>query len=74
MPPQPEVAFAEIANGFCAWCEEASLGNEPEASAAAAAWLSKLHAAAIGLPQVESENEDDLPGMNRPGFCGGPLV
>jgi hypothetical protein len=63
MPPLPIVAFADIAQGFCTWCEAASLGPEPEASASAAQWLAKLYAAAIGRPKVGPENEDGLPSI-----------
>lgn len=52
-------SFAEVARGFCSWCEGPSLGAEPEVTAAA--WLAKLHAAALVLPDVESQNSDDLP-------------
>ena len=63
MPLLPEVAFAEIAQAFCAWCEGSSLGSGTEASASAAAWLAKLYAEAISLPKVEPENEDGLPSI-----------
>jgi hypothetical protein len=54
-------AFAEVARGFCAWCEGSSLGAEREV--AAASWLSKLYAAALLLPNVEPENSDGLPDL-----------
>ena len=63
MPPLPEVVFAEIAHGFCTWCEGPSLGAEAEASANAAVWLAKLYAAAVGLLKVGPENEDGLPSI-----------
>ena len=53
--------FAEIAQGFCAWCEGTSLGHEPEMTASS--WLAKLHAAALTLPSVEPENSDGLPDL-----------
>ena len=59
--PSSESSFAEVARGFCAWCEGSSLGVEKEASAAA--WLSKLYAAALALPTVESESEEGLPNL-----------
>jgi Domain of unknown function (DUF5063) len=51
--------FAEIARGFCSWCESSTL--EGEADAQAASWLCKLYAAALTLPDVNSESSDDLP-------------
>jgi hypothetical protein len=63
MPPPHEVTFAEIAHGFCTWCEGPSPGAEAEASASAAAWLAKLYAAAISLPKVGPKNEDELPSI-----------
>ncbi len=52
-------SFADTARSFCAWCEGASLGAEPEV--AAAAWMSRLNAAALALPDVGYENANDLP-------------
>jgi hypothetical protein len=50
--------FAEVARGFCAWCE----ASEPELTDSQAAyWLSRLYAQALLLPETESENEDGLP-------------
>ena len=51
--------FAEAARGFCSWCERSEPDAEPEISASV--WLSNLHATALRLPQVESENSDGLP-------------
>jgi Domain of unknown function (DUF5063) len=51
--------FAEIARGFCSWCESSIL--EEEADTQAASWLCKLYAAALTLPEVNSESSDDLP-------------
>ena len=59
--PSSANAFALIARDFCAWCEAPSLGAEKES--AAAAWLSKLYAAALALPEVEPENEEGLPNL-----------
>lgn len=47
-------AFAEIAEGYCTWCEGLSLGPEPEVLAAT--WLAKLYAAALALPGVVPED------------------
>lgn len=52
-------AFAEVAHGFCEWCEGQSLGAKPEE--AAAFWLCRLYAAALLLPKVEPENSEDSP-------------
>ena len=60
-PPSSTPAFAEVAHAFCAWCEGPSLGVEKEASVAA--WLAKLYAAALALPEVESESEEGLPNL-----------
>ena len=64
MSPTPETptnAFAEVARGFCEWCEGHSLGTEPEA--VAAAWLCRLYAAALLLPAVGPENSEGLPAL-----------
>jgi Domain of unknown function (DUF5063) len=58
----PVTEFAEIARGYCAWCEGQSLGSDPEFHAAR--WLARLYAAALALPQVACKTEDgdlDLP-------------
>jgi len=52
-------SFTEIAQGFCSWCEGASLGDHPEG--AAAGWLGKLYSAGLALPQVESNGSEGLP-------------
>jgi hypothetical protein len=52
-------SFSILARGFCAWCEGASLGKEPEK--AAVIWLAKLYAAGLTLPKVESDSSEDLP-------------
>jgi hypothetical protein len=61
MPSRPLTSIAEFANlarGYCAWCEGVTLGSEQEFQAAP--WLASLYAAALGLPTVSSDNEDDL--------------
>lgn len=52
-------SFAQLAGGFCAWCEGVSLGEDCEASAAG--WLSRLYSAAIELPSHGPENKEDAP-------------
>ena len=52
-------AFADLALGYCAWCEGSSLGADRDAIATA--WLSKLYAAALALPEVEPDNSEGLP-------------
>lgn len=59
LPLQPN--FAEIAAGFCAWCEANAFSRQPERQAAS--WLARLHASALELPDVEPENEDGLPSL-----------
>jgi hypothetical protein len=51
-------AFAEIARGFCISCENTALPDTQAAS-----WLCRLYAAALALPEVESENSDGLPDL-----------
>jgi hypothetical protein len=59
-PTTPVVrAFAELADGFCAWCETTT--PEPDRDARAAQWLAKLHAAAVDLPETDGDNEEGLP-------------
>lgn len=52
-------SFAELARGFCNWCETSEPTIEPASQAAS--WLCKLYAAALLLPQVGPENSDGLP-------------
>jgi hypothetical protein len=52
-------AFRQVAAGFCRWCEGESLGPHPQRQASV--WLSRLHAAALELPETEPENEEGLP-------------
>lgn len=62
MPSTPLTSIADFANlarGYCAWCEGVDLGSEQEFQAAF--WLASLYAAALGLPAVSSDNNDDLP-------------
>lgn len=54
-------AFVAITYEFCTWCEGASLGSEPEISAAS--WLSKLYSAALELPNIGPENWEDSPDL-----------
>ncbi|MGM9484540.1 DUF5063 domain-containing protein [Roseateles sp. NT4] len=56
-----EAGFAELARGFCAWCEGESLGDSPEATAGQ--WIARLHAAALALPDVGADNADGLPDL-----------
>ena len=56
--------FVEQARGFCSWCESSALGEKPESQALS--WLCKLYAAALGLPQLEPENENGLPDLPSP--------
>lgn len=52
-------AFANLANEFCAWCEDPGTGRAHELQAAA--WLARLHAAALELPESDGDNEEGLP-------------
>lgn len=52
-------AFAQLARGYCSWCEGAALGPEPEAQAAF--WLARLYAAALGLPSADDADGDEDP-------------
>jgi hypothetical protein len=54
-------AFRDLASQFCAWCEGPSLG--PNQEVAIAAWLARLHAAALCLPEAEPDNEEGLPSL-----------
>jgi hypothetical protein len=62
-----DTAFAEIARGFCAWCESSTLGAQPERDASI--WLARLHAAALVLPDVGCDNEDGLPNLPEGGLA-----
>lgn len=61
--PSSISTFADLARGYCAWCEGASLGRVPESQAAI--WLARLYAAALVLPEVDCENEDDVPDLPK---------
>lgn len=50
--------FAEIARGYCSWCEAPPSEN---ANSEAAYWLGRLYSQALLLPKVPSESDDDLP-------------
>ncbi|HEY9029412.1 MAG TPA: DUF5063 domain-containing protein [Burkholderiaceae bacterium] len=51
--------FAALARAFCAWCEAAS--PDPDAATRAAAWIARLHAAALALPEVGCDYFEELP-------------
>ncbi len=51
-------AFTKLAQGFCAWCEGDSLGQDKERQAAV--WLSKLHAAVMELPAIDGDDGDEI--------------
>lgn len=62
-PKLAATEFAQIARGFCDWCEGTEL--PVPADVWASVWLAKLHAAALALPEVDSRNEDGLPPLPR---------
>lgn len=51
--------FAGLAHEFCRWCEAPSLGMD--APTRAAAWIARLHAAALALPDVDCSCFEELP-------------
>jgi hypothetical protein len=57
-------AFADLARGFCAWCESESLG--PKVERTAASWLARLYAAALALPPTGPENDGNAPELAGP--------
>lgn len=57
--------FAEVARGYCSWCEGESLGPDPASQAAG--WLARLYAAALVLPDRDAENDRELPDLPQPG-------
>jgi hypothetical protein len=61
VPQSPIEVFASLAKDFCIWCEAESLGPTPQRTAAA--WLARLYAAALQLPDVEPETEDSKPDL-----------
>lgn len=56
--------FAEVARGYCSWCEGESLGRDPASQAAG--WLARLYAAALTLPDRDAENAEEPPDLPRP--------
>lgn len=56
--------FADVARGYCSWCEGDSLGPEPDTQAAG--WLARLYAAALALPSRDAENSNGLPDLLQP--------
>ncbi len=52
-------AFKELARNFCAWCETGL--KRQHAAKEAALWLARLHAAALELPDTESDCAQDWP-------------
>lgn len=50
--------FAQVARGYCAWCEAAP---SEHANSEAAYWLGRLYSQALLLPKVSSESLDGLP-------------
>ncbi len=62
MKPTPQLAaaeFAQIAKGFCEWCEGSEFSVPADVTASV--WLARLHSAALALPEVDSQSEDGLP-------------
>jgi hypothetical protein len=57
-------SFAEVARGYCTWCEGDSLGPDPESQAAG--WLARLYAGALVLPDRDAENSEGLPDLPQP--------
>ncbi|HEY4083917.1 MAG TPA: DUF5063 domain-containing protein [Burkholderiaceae bacterium] len=57
-------SFAEVARGYCSWCEGDSLGPDPESKAAG--WLARLYAAALALPDREAESDEGMPDLPQP--------
>lgn len=53
------VTFAGLAREFCGWCEARSLG--PDAPTRTAAWIARLHAAALALPEIDRVQFEELP-------------
>ncbi len=56
--------FADLARGYCTWCEGDSL--EPDPKTQAAGWLARLYAAALALPDRDPENNEGLPDLPQP--------
>ncbi|MES2943148.1 MAG: DUF5063 domain-containing protein [Pseudomonadota bacterium] len=55
----PTKIFAELARGFCNWCENAQPAAQRDSQAVS--WLCRLYAAALDLPETGPENSDDGP-------------
>lgn len=52
--PSPLIAeFAQLADGFCTWCESGALGAAPEQ--AISRWFAQLYAGGLQLSEVEAE-------------------
>jgi hypothetical protein len=52
--PSPLLAeFAQLAAGFCTWCESGALGAAPER--AISRWFAQLYAGGLQLSEVEAE-------------------
>ena len=67
MQPSPSAAaaeFAQVAKGFCDWCEAPAL--LAPADVLATTWLARLHAAALALPEAEPESDDGMPPLPEP--------
>lgn len=62
--PSAAADFAEAARGYCRWCEGSVLTDVE-----AAAWLCRLYASALGLPEVGPENEEGLPDLPAEGLA-----
>lgn len=58
---QAAAEFAEVAVGFCDWCENTF--DPSSAEVAAASWLASLYARALALPHVGPENSNDPPDL-----------
>jgi hypothetical protein len=64
-PSKASIAdFAEVARGYCSWCEGQSLGLDPESQAAY--WLARLYVAALALPERNAKNAEALPDLPQP--------
>lgn len=51
-------SFAELVREFCDWCES---GAEPICERDVERWLARLHASALELPDVETEDDFQSP-------------
>lgn len=57
MPSSSVSAFFDLASAFCAWCEDTSPGADRTRQLAA--WLARLHGAALSLPAVSGDEGGD---------------